>query len=230
MKIMVVDQHTLFTENVINLIKGQPDIEIVGNASSDMVEEAFTYKPDVILMGASLFEDGGKEIMSIILSEYPDIAFIILAPNENPELLLSAIRSGAKGYLHRGILEIALLKSLYAVERGEVAVSRTMISEIATELHRMSAKAITSENEKLNTLTYRELEVLRLLAAEASNHEIGRELFISNNTVRVHVHNILEKLKTKNRREAAKFAQRLSMSTSGSQPIHRERERFIREK
>lgn len=98
-----------------------------------------------------------------------------------------------------------------------------MVGEVVEELQRVSKAAFTKENEKLKMLTFRELEVLRLLASEASNNEIGRELFIFNNTVRVHVHNILEKLQTRNRREAVKLAQRLSISTNGSMPRRSEK-------
>jgi DNA-binding NarL/FixJ family response regulator len=217
MKIMVVDQHTLFREGVISLIKGQPDIEIVGDGKLglDMFEQALAHKPDIVLMGAHLFEEDGKELMNVVLSEHPGTAFVVLAPNENTEMLLNVMRHGARGYLHKNISESVLLKSLYAVERGEVAISRAMMTEIARELYRMSKVTSTRESDRLSSLTFRELEVLRLLASEASNNEIGRALFISDNTVRVHVHNILEKLQTKNRREAAKFAQRLSLSASG---------------
>jgi two-component system NarL family response regulator len=231
MKIMVFDQHTFFVETVMNLIKGQPGIEFVEQPpEEDIVENAISCKPDIILMSVSFFAERGQEMMHRILARNPDIAFIILAPTESTELLLDVIRSGAKGYLPNNIPEAALLKSLYAVGRGEVAISRAMTSEIVSEFCNVSKRTRMNEAEKLNALTYREIEVLRLLAAEASNHEIGRELFISNNTVRVHVHNILEKLQTKNRREAAKFAKRLSISTNGYSLSKREREKMIRGK
>jgi len=232
MKIMIMDPHALFRDRVVNLIKGQPDIDVIGDGHSgfDMVDQAFTHIPDIILMSASFFEQAGKEVMSTILSESPETAFVIFAPSENPDLLLSVIRNGGKGFLPKNISEASLLKSLYAVERGEIALSRAMMSDVVDELQRVSKAAFTRENEKLKMLTFRELEVLRLLASEASNNEIGRELFISNNTVRVHVHNILEKLQTRNRREAAKLAQRLSISTNGSAPHSRENLNMIKNK
>lgn len=224
MKIMIVDQPALFREGVIDLIEDKPEIEIIKQDSErELVEQILVNKPAIVLMSGWLFEDGGKEMMQIILSQYPEIAFVILAPNENTELLLKVIRGGAKGYLSGTISEATLLKSLYAVERGEIAVSRALISGIVSEFQRVSERALNNESEKLIRLTHREMEVLRLLASDARNHEIGRQLFISNNTVRVHVHNILEKLQIKNRREAAKLAQRLSISTNGSPSNHGEK-------
>lgn len=94
---MVVDQHALFREGVIDFIRSKPDIEVIAEHDSelDLVEHAFTYRPDIILMGTSLFDQAGKEMMQIILSKSPETAFVILAPNENRELLLNVIRSGA---------------------------------------------------------------------------------------------------------------------------------------
>lgn len=232
MKIMVMDTHASSRERMVNLIKGQPDIEIVGdeNPGSDMVGEALSNTPDIILMSASLFEQGGKEVMGRILLKKPETAFVIIAASDDPDLLLSVIGNGGKGFLPKNISGASLLRSLYAVERGEIAISRSMVRDVFEELQKISKAAFTKENEKLKMLTFRELEVLRLLASEASNHEIGRELFISNNTVRVHVHNILEKLQTSNRREAAKLAQRLSISTNGAAPRSREKVEMIKSK
>jgi DNA-binding NarL/FixJ family response regulator len=126
------------------------------------------------------------------------------------------MRNGGKGYLPKNISEASSLKLLYAVGRGEIAIPWAMVSEVVDELQRVSKAACTKENEKRKMLTFREVEVPGLLASEASNDEIGRELFISNNTVRVDVHNISEKLQTRNRREASKLAQGLSNSTNGS--------------
>jgi DNA-binding NarL/FixJ family response regulator len=90
-----------------------------------------------------------------------------------------------------------------------------MTAEVALELHRMSKVTLKNPDDTITALTYRELQVLRLLVNEASNSEIAKQLFISDNTVRVHVHRILEKLRARNRREAARFAQRLGIESKG---------------
>ena len=213
MKLMIVDQHTLFREGMISLVKDQADIEVVGNGSSeaDMVSQALICKPDIIVMDENLFLGQGKGMMNFILSKQPEISFLILSPDEDSDLMLDAIRNGAKGYLPKNVSRSVLLKSLQAIQRGEIALSRSMTAEIALELHRMSKVTLKNPDDTITALTYRELQVLRLLVNEASNSEIARQLFISDNTVRVHVHRILEKLRARNRREAARFAQRLGI-------------------
>jgi two-component system nitrate/nitrite response regulator NarL len=153
--------------------------------------------------------------MNFILSKQPGTSFLILSPDEDSDLMLEAIRSGAKGYLPKNVSRSVLLKSLQALQRGEIALSRLMTAEIALELHRMSKVTLKNPDDTITALTYRELQVLRLLVNEASNSEIARQLFISDNTVRVHVHRILEKLRARNRREAARFAQRLGIQYKG---------------
>lgn len=114
MKIMIMDPHALSSERMVSLIKGQPDIEIIGDGYSELnvIEQALTHRPHIIFMSASLFEHSGKEVMSAILSETPETAFVILAPPANSDLLLSVIRNGGKGFLSKNISEASLLRSL----------------------------------------------------------------------------------------------------------------------
>ncbi len=217
MKIMIVDQHTLFREGMIRLIQDHANIEVVGTGSSesDMVSQALICKPNIIIMDEDLFLGQGKGMMNFILSKQPETSFLVLSPDEDTDLMLDAIRNGAKGYLPKNVSHSVLLKSLEALERGEIALSRTMTAEVALELHRMSKVTLKNLDDTITALTYRELQVLRLLVNEASNSEIAKQLFISDNTVRVHVHRILEKLRARNRREAARFAQRLGIESKG---------------
>jgi DNA-binding NarL/FixJ family response regulator len=212
MKIMIVDQHVLFREGLISLLRDQSDINIVGNEGlgSDMAAQALVSEPSIILMDANYFEGEGREMMGRVLSKFPHTAFVILAPNENADLLLDAIRNGAKGYLPKNTSKSMLLASLRAIERGETAIPRGLMTNVIEEFRRMSR---VTERKKIDidTLTFRELQVLRLLATEATNSEIARQLVISDNTVRVHVHSILEKLHARNRRDAADFARRMRL-------------------
>jgi DNA-binding NarL/FixJ family response regulator len=147
--------------------------------------------------------------MRQLLNEYPNLAVLVLSPYESEETLLAAFRSGARGYLDVNVSSNALIRALEALGRGEVVISRAMANILVAEYQRVIKLMPSVDAEIADMLTYREKEILRLLASEASNEQIAHELFISGNTVRVHIHNILEKLGMKNRREAAKFARRL---------------------
>ncbi len=212
MKIMIVDQHVLFREGLISLLRDQTDINIVGddNLGPDMTAQALIHEPNIILMDSNYFEDGGREMMGRVLSKLQQTAFVILAPNESADLLLDAIRNGAKGYLPKNTSKSMLLASLRAIERGETAIPRGLMTKVVDEFRRMS-QVTPSKQIDIDTLTFREIQVLQLLATEATNSEIARQLVISDNTVRVHVHSILEKLHARNRRDAAEFAKRMRL-------------------
>jgi DNA-binding NarL/FixJ family response regulator len=202
----------LFREGLISLLRDQTDINVVGddNLGADMTAQALILEPNIVLMDSNYFEDGGREMMSRVLSKLQKTAFVILAPNESADLLLDAIRNGAKGYLPKNTSKSMLLASLRAIERGETAIPRGLMTKVVDEFRRMSRVTSTKKID-VDTLTFREMQVLRLLATEATNSEIARQLVISDNTVRVHVHSILEKLHARNRRDAAEFAKRMRL-------------------
>jgi len=210
MKIMIIDPHILFRAGLVSLLHDLPNIEIMedGGLESDLVEQVSNFEPDVIIMGGDLYEDGGREMMTEILNEHPDIAVLILAFRESVELMLDAIRNGAKGYLPMDVSETVLIKSLYAMARGEVAISRSMTTKVAEEFSRLT-RVVHDNTMDLESLTFREQQVLRLLATDATNNEIALKLFISNNTVRIHVSSILKKLNLRNRREAGELVRRM---------------------
>jgi DNA-binding NarL/FixJ family response regulator len=217
MKLMIVEQHVLFRQGLISLLKDQSDIDIVGSNGSvgpEIVTQALAYKPDVVLMDANIFEEYGREMMSIVLSNQPKTVFLILGSNESKDLFLDAVQNGASGYLPNNISKSILLTSLRALERGEAAIPRAMVSNIIEEFHRM-AKVTSTSKIDIDTLSFREVEVLRLIATEATNIEIARRLSISENTVKIHVRNILDKLHVRKRREAAEFARRLGLNGKG---------------
>jgi len=209
MRIMVVDRHVLFREGLLSLLREHAEFEMVGEASSaeEAVVKALALKPDVILMDSNLLGEDGLEAMRTILSHQPDTAIVVLSPQESVDLLFLAVSFGAKGYLPKSISKSMLIASLQAIGRGETAIPRAMMARILEEFNRM-VRVTPKDEVHVKTLTYRELEVLRQLAGEATNSEIAERLYISDNTVRVHVHNILDKLRVRNRREAAEFARR----------------------
>jgi two-component system NarL family response regulator len=217
MKIMVVDNHTLFREGVVSLLESQSDMEVV--ATSDLGEQviplAVSSKPDIILLdfGQSYLE--GIKLMKRLLSHDPEVSIIILAAQDSDEWFYDVIYNGAKGYLYKNITKSMLLVSLRALARGEAVISRSGVTRILSEFVRLGKMSInnqgTNQEKGIHLLTYREMEILKLLITRATNREIANQLSISENTVRVHVSSILDKLKLRNRREASAFAERITL-------------------
>jgi two-component system NarL family response regulator len=145
----------------------------------------------------------GAEATRAILSEHPSCGIIFLTMSEEDEDLFAAIRSGAKGYLLKNMHPSKLVTAIRSVQQGESALSREMTLRLMGEFSQTK-----EEKQTLNgpTLTRRELDVLRAVATGKTNQEIGNELFLSENTVKYHVHSILDKLGLKDRKEAAFYA------------------------
>jgi len=206
-KLVIVDDHALFREGLASILKLEPDIDICGLAGS--VEEAVhvvdRLKPDMVLMDFTLPDGTGAEATRLILEKHPDCKIVFLTMSDSDENLFAAIRSGAKGYLLKNMSPSKLVIALRSVQEGESALSRSMTLRLMEELSR------TKEGDRLSDvslaqLTPRELEILQELVNGKSNKEIANQLFISENTVKYHVHSILEKLQLPDRRAAANFA------------------------
>lgn len=204
MKIVIVDDHVLFREGLAAIIRREPDIEIAGMAGTvqEAVETAHSVKPDIVLMDFNLPDGSGVEATRTILEEFPACKVIFLTMSEQDDDLFAAIRSGAKGYLLKNMQPIDLVAAIRSVQDGESALARGMTLRLMDELSRSENNARPSEN----TLTLRELDVLRAIATGMSNQEIGKQLYISENTVKFHVHSLLAKLNLTDRKEAANFA------------------------
>jgi DNA-binding NarL/FixJ family response regulator len=214
MKILIVDDHVLFREGLVSLLGNQHDLTVVGEAGS--ADEAITktcdLEPDLVLIDLHLPDADGLEAIKIILSKRPETKVVVLTIYESEDSFISAIRHGAVGYLHKKMPLAKLLLSLRAIDRGEAALSRTMASRLVAEFQRMG-KTSQGDRSDLDILTPREMDVLELLGSNATNQEIAGRLVIAENTVKVHVHNILEKLNFQNRYQAGKFARRLGIES-----------------
>jgi DNA-binding NarL/FixJ family response regulator len=204
MKIVIVDDHVLFREGLAAIIRSESDLKIVGQAGSvaEAIETVKALKPDMVLMDFGLPDGTGADATRAILHEHPECKVVFLTMSEEDDDLIAAIRSGAKGYLLKNMHPSKLVSSLRSVQQGESAVSRSMTLRLMEELARTKEPAQPGDP----TLTRRELEVLRELAAGLSNQEIAQRLFIAENTVKYHVHSILEKLGLSDRRDAAAYA------------------------
>ena len=137
---MILDPHVLFRVGLLSLLSDQPNLQILENLNPelDAMTQVSSFEPEVIIMGGDLYEDDGRQLMLEILAEYPEMAILILAFRESDELMLDVMRNGAKGYLPMDFSKPVLIKSLYAMARGEVAISRSMTTRMAEEFSRMT--------------------------------------------------------------------------------------------
>ena len=204
MNLIIVDDHILFREGLASIIRSEPGMTISGMAGSvkEAVELARTVKPDMALMDFSLPDGTGADATRAILEEHPDCKIVFLTMSEEDENLFDAIRSGAKGYLLKNMQPQKLIAALRSVQKGESALSRSMTMRLMEELSR--TKKVEPAQDA--TLTLREIDVIRALGSGLSNAEIAKQLFISENTVKYHVHSVLRKLGMNGRRELTLYA------------------------
>ena len=211
-KLVIVDDHILFREGLIGLFRATPDFEVVGGAGSvfEGIEIARELRPDIVLMDFSMPDGTGLDATRAILADFPECRIVFLTMHEADETLFDALRAGARGYLPKNTPSPDLIASLRALEKGEVALSRRFVSRVVDEFSRTKENhAIENLSSKLSA---RELDVLYELGTGASNQEVARRLYLSENTVKHHIRSILEKLGVENRREAAVIANQLKLA------------------
>lgn len=194
------------------MLQSCPDFNIVGEAGSAMeaIEKVGELRPDLVLLDIGLPDGNGLDVMKVLRLQKPDLKVVILTVYESDDLLVQAIRSGANGYLLKTMPMSQVLASIRGIQRGELALSRKMTGKLLDQFARMEGER--NGLESLDSLTSREIDVLKELSYGQSNRQIAKKLYISENTVKIHVHNILKKLKMNTRREARKYASLLGMA------------------
>jgi len=207
-KILIIDDHILFREGLISLFRSTTDFDVVGEAGSvaNGVEKALEHCPDIILMDFSLPDGTGLHATRSILKHLPDCKIVFLTVYETDENMLAAIRLGAQGYMLKNVSSLSLLASLRALDQGEIAMSRKMMSKVVESAR---VNSFPKNADALNKLSPRELDILYELRTGATNSQIARKFFLSENTVKHHIHSILDKLDVENRREAGMIASNL---------------------
>jgi len=212
-RVLIVDDHQLFRRGVSSLLAGREDIEVVGEANNgaEAVERARELMPDVVLMDIKMPELDGIAATKQLKAEMPYVRIMMLTVSETDEDLFEAIKAGASGYLLKNVDPDHLVASVLQVQRGEVPIAPTMAAKILREL-------TTPSEAPIQSLTSRERQVLELLASGMANKEIAFTLKISENTVKNHLRNILEKLHLQNRVQAALYAVRMGLADRSSDP------------
>jgi len=204
-RVLLVDDHTLFRKGLASLLQTQDDIEVVGEASNgkEALEKARELMPDLILMDIYMPEYDGLMATKMIKSEMPYVKIVILTVSDSDQSLFEAIKCGAQGYLLKNLEPRELFNMIRNVFRGEAPISSPLAAKILNEFVN---KNLNNQKSPEETLTLREKEVLTLIAEGASNKEIAYKLNISENTVKNHLRNIMEKLHLQNRVQLAVFA------------------------
>jgi DNA-binding NarL/FixJ family response regulator len=191
-----------------NLIGHWDDFEVVGEAATGLeaVEKARELMPDVILMDIAMPQMNGIEAAQKISREMPSIRIVMLTMSGEDDNLFRSIKGGAQGYILKDTPSKRLHDQLRGVMRGEAPLSGAVASKILMEFTHPTEDSNAHINLGVEKLTEREKKVLELVALGKTNPEIAEELYLSENTIKKHIHNILTKLQLKNRVEAAIYA------------------------
>lgn len=209
-RVLVVDDHALFRRGLEMVLAQEPDIEVVGEAGdgSEAVERAEELLPDVVLMDIRMPRRSGIEACTAVKEVVPSAQIIMLTISDEEADLYEAIKAGATGYLLKEISIDEVATAIRAVAGGQSLISPSMASKLISEFAQLIKRDDDRQQVPAPRLTERELEVLRLVARGMNNRDIARQLFISENTVKNHIRNILEKLQLHSRMEAVVYAVR----------------------
>jgi DNA-binding NarL/FixJ family response regulator len=209
-RVLICDDHALFRRGLRMVLEGEPGVEVVGEADdgADAAVQAGDTAPDVVLMDVRMPGMSGIDATRKIAEVVPTAKIIMLTVSDEEEDLYEAIKAGAAGYLLKEISIEEVGHAVRAVWAGQSLISPSMAGKLLTEFTTLARQADTRTTVPTPTLTDRELEVLRLVAEGISNRAVATKLFISENTVKNHVRNILEKLHLHSRMEAVMFAVR----------------------
>jgi two-component system nitrate/nitrite response regulator NarL len=206
LRVLLVDDHKLFRSGVKALLARQSDIEVVGEAADglDGVQQARQLRPDVILLDLHMPGVSGREAVKTLSEELPETRVLMLTVSEDAEDLLETLHAGAAGYLLKNIDAEYFVDAIRRAAVGDSVVSPEMTGKLVAGLKRkVAAPALPPVKDLLSA---REREILAALARGASNKELAREFELAESTVKIHVQNILRKLKLTSRVQAAVYA------------------------
>jgi two-component system nitrate/nitrite response regulator NarL len=205
-RILIVDDHTLFRSGIKALLQRQEDFEVVGEAGDGLegLKRAKSLQPDVVLLDLHMPGIGGREAVKLLSEEVPACNVLLLTVSEDAEDLIETIRAGARGYLLKNIETDFLLNAIRSAARGESVVSPQMTGKLMMSV-RMGKEGVAQEDDR-EKLSPREKDIIALLAKGVSNKEMAHTLNVAESTVKIHVQNILKKLHLTSRVQAAVYA------------------------
>ncbi len=207
--IVVVDDHPLFRQGVVAALQGEPDFQVVGETDSgeQALQLARTLMPQVMLLDVSMTGWNGITTAEKVSIACPATAIVMLTVSDDKDRLLAAFKAGARAYVLKGVSAQELARVVRAAAAGEVYVSQSLAGEMLVSLTQGKAP------DPLQELTSREREILALIGNGYTNRQIGEKIFLSEQTIKHYVTNILQKLQVRSRVEAALLATRHERGT-----------------
>ena len=205
MRVLVADDHALFRDGLISLLEAA-EFEVIGQADNGRkaVDATIRLQPDLLLLDIHMPQMNGLEALLEIKTKMPGVKVVILTITDDDLIMVEAIRSGADGYLLKSQSGDSFIASLNGLMQGELAMTKQMATRVIQAMLNQSVKSPDRESR----LTQREIELLHLLSEGLSNKAISQRLSISENTVKYHIKQIMQKLGVQNRTEAVSFAAR----------------------
>lgn len=204
-RVLLVDDHTLFRSGIKSLLQRNDDFEVVGEAGDGLegIKRVRSLEPDVALLDLHMPGVSGLEAVKLITEEMPEVRVLMLTVSEDAQDLVDALRGGASGYLLKNIETDALTDAIRRAARGESIVSQQMTAKLIQGVRTPPKAEVVVERDRFSP---RERDILAALALGESNKEIARKLDLAESTVKIHVQNIFKKLNMSSRVQVALYA------------------------
>lgn len=212
-KTIIVDDHPVVRFGVRQMLSTDKDIEVVAEMEDvdHLIDTIKEKAADIVLLDLELDHTHGVDALRLIRQAAPDVKVIIYTSHDEEERIVQAAEVGVDGYLLKGCGQRELLDAIHSVQSGGIALEATVAGKLMKHMNRRSSK---SETDTIR-FSKRETQVLKLMASGKTNRDIGASLFISESTVKFHVHAILNKLDANNRTEAVSIAAQLGIVEMG---------------
>ena len=212
-KTIIVDDHPVVRFGVRQMLSTDKDIEVVAEMEDvdHLIDTIKEKTADIVLLDLELDHTHGVDALRLIRQAAPDVKVIIYTSHDEEERIVQAAEVGVDGYLLKGCGQRELLDAIHSVQSGGIALEATVAGKLMKHMNRRSSK---SETDTIR-FSKRETQVLKLMASGKTNRDIGASLFISESTVKFHVHAILNKLDANNRTEAVSIAAQLGIVEMG---------------
>ena len=202
-KIMITDDHSMIREGLKNLLELDGDIEVIAEAvdGEDCLDKLLTVTPDVLLLDINMPKMNGLEVLKKLKERKSKVKVLVLTVHNETEYLMKAVEIGINGYVLKDSESAELKKAIYAINDGENYIQPSLIPSLNSKMIEKNEDEI-----KIESLTKRELKVLKELAIGKFNRDIAKEMEISERTVKNHISSIFKKLDVTDRTQAAVFA------------------------
>ncbi|MCL2525164.1 MAG: response regulator transcription factor [Betaproteobacteria bacterium] len=204
-RVLLVDDHTLFRSGIRSLLQRHEDFEVVGEAGDGLegIKRTRSLRPDVVLLDLHMSGVSGLEAVKVIVEEIPEARVLMLTVSEDAQDLMDALRTGACGYLLKNIETDTLVDAIRRAARGESVVSQQMTAKLIEGVRTPHKGDLPAERDRFSP---RERDIMASLAHGESNKEIARRLDLAESTVKIHVQNIFKKLNMSSRVQVALYA------------------------